>query len=160
MPTVGFYNSALRTILDLLIKELIMSINQEFDRLFNHLNQVAVGFGPMFRDFQHTTSNYPPHNIITISDNEFNLELAVAGFKKNEVTIQEENGMLTITADKDSSVPEANYQFKGIAKRSFSKSFRIAESFEIREANLEDGILTVKFVKNTPIAKPKLIAIS
>lgn len=137
-----------------------MSINQEFDRLFNHINQVAVGFGPMFRDFQHTTSNYPPHNIVTISDNEFNLELAVAGFKKHEVTIQEENGMLTIKADKDLLQQESNYQFKGIANRAFSKSFRIAESFEIHGANMEDGILTIKFVKNTPVSKPKLIAIA
>lgn len=137
-----------------------MSINRELDRLFDHFNQVAVGFGPIFKDFQHNTSNYPPHNIITISDTEFHLELAVAGFKKNEVTIQEENGMLTITADKDSSTPETTYQYRGIAKRAFSKSFRIAEHFEIREANMEDGILTVKFVKNAPLAKPKLIAIN
>ena len=136
-----------------------MSINQEFDRLFNHLNQVAVGFGPIFRDFQHTSSNYPPHNIITISDNEFNLELAVAGFKKNEVVIQEESGMLTIKADKDTQ-QDTQYQYKGIANRSFSKSFRIAESFEIQGANLEDGILTIKFVKNIPVTKPKLIAIN
>jgi molecular chaperone IbpA len=137
-----------------------MSINQEFDRLFNHLNQVAVGFGPIFRDFQHTSSNYPPHNIVTISDNEFNLELAVAGFKKSEVVIQEENGMLTIKADKDTQNELQQYQYKGIANRSFSKSFRIAESFEIQGANLEDGILTIKFVKNVPVTKPKLIAIS
>jgi len=137
-----------------------MSIHNEFDRLFNRLNQVAVGFGPMFRDFQHTTSNYPPHNIVSVSDNEFYLELAVAGFKKNEVTIQEENGMLTITGDKDAAKSDANYQYKGIAKRSFSKSFRIAADFEINGANMEDGILTVKFVKNVPITKPKLIAIS
>ena len=139
-----------------------LSTNQELNRLFDHFNQVAVGFGPMFRDFNHQTSNYPPHNIVSVSDNEFYLELAVAGFKKNEVTIQEENGMLTIAADKEKqeSVSEAaSYQYRGIAKRSFSKSFRIAENFEIQEAGMEDGILTVKFVKNVPLAKPKLIAI-
>lgn len=137
-----------------------MSINRELDRLFDHLNQVAVGFGPIFRDFHHTTSNYPPHNIVTVSDNEFYLELAVAGFKKSEVTIQEENGMLTITADKDSTAADTTYQHRGIAKRSFSKSFRIAEHFVIQSANLEDGILTIKFTKNVPLAKPKLIAIN
>jgi len=138
-----------------------MSINRDLDRLFDQFNQIAVGFGPMFRDFQHTTSNYPPHNIITVSDTEFYLELAVAGFKKNEVSIQEENGMLTITADKaESSAGDQTYQYRGIAKRSFSKSFRIAEHFEISGANMEDGILTVKFVKNAPVSKPKLIAIS
>jgi molecular chaperone IbpA len=138
-----------------------MSINREFDRLFDHLNQVAVGFGPIFRDFQHTTANYPPHNIITISDNEFNLELAVAGFKKSELTIQEDGGVLTISADKANVANDSTtYQHRGIAKRSFSKSFRIAEHFEIREANLEDGILTINFVNNTPVNQPKLIAIT
>ena len=136
-----------------------MSLNHDFDRLFNQLNQVAVGFGPLFRDFQITTTNYPPHNIITISDNEFHLELALAGFKKSEVVIQEDGGMLTITADKDKTVDEQSYQYRGIAKRSFSKSFRIAESFEINEATMEDGILTIKFVKNVPVAAPKLISI-
>jgi molecular chaperone IbpA len=136
-----------------------LSTNQELNRLFDHFNQVAVGFGPMFRDFNHQTSNYPPHNIVTVSDNEFCLELAVAGFKKDEVTIQEENGMLTITADKADSAGTQTYQYRGIAKRSFSKSFRIAENFEIQEAGMEDGILTVRFVKNVPLAKPKMIAI-
>ncbi len=133
--------------------------SHDLNRLFDQFNQVAVGFGPMFRDFQHTTSNYPPHNIVTVSDNEFYLELAVAGFKKTEVTIQEESGVLTITADKATGDTPNTYQYKGIASRSFSKSFRIAEHFEIAGANMEDGILTIKFVKNTPIAKPKLIAI-
>ena len=136
-----------------------MGNNLELGRLFDHLNQVAVGFGPMFRDFNHTTSNYPPHNIVSVSDTEFYLELAVAGFKKNEVTIQEEGGVLTITADKDSAVDTPAYQYRGIAKRSFSKSFRIAENFEIKEATMEDGILTINFVNNVPEAKPKLIAI-
>lgn len=138
-----------------------MSINRDFDRLFDHLNQVAVGFGPLFRDFQHASTNYPPHNIITISDNKFNLELAVAGFKKDELTIQDDDGVLTISADKTNTQNEqTTYQHRGIAKRSFSKSFRIAEHFEISEANLEDGILTIKFVKNTPVIQPKLIAIT
>ena len=137
-----------------------ISSNHELNRLFDHFNQVAVGFGPMFRDFNHTTSSYPPHNIVSVSDNEFYLELAIAGFKKDEVTIQEENGTLTITADKaDAGADPQTYQYRGIAKRSFSKSFRIAENFEIQEASMEDGILAIRFVKNVPLSKPKLIAI-
>lgn len=131
----------------------------DFDHMFDRLNQLAVGFGPIFRDFQHTNNNYPPHNIVIISDNEHILELAVAGFKKNEVVIQEEDGLLTITADKESTSVDSNYQYRGIAKRSFSKSFRIAEHFEIDSATMEDGILTIKFVRNVPIAQPKLITI-
>jgi len=134
----------------------------DFSRLFDQLEALSVGFGPVFRDFQSQTGNYPPHNIVKLSDNEFFLELAVAGFKKGEISMEEHQGLLTIRGDKlaDTSTTDTTYQFRGIANRSFSKSFRIAEYFEVSDASMEDGILTVKFTKNVPEeAKPKLIAI-
>lgn len=131
----------------------------DFSRLFDQLEALSVGFGPVFRDFQTPTSNYPPHNIVRVSDTEFYLEVAVAGFKKDEISMEEHQGLLTIKGDK-TSAPESLYQFRGIANRSFSKSFRIAEYFEVNDASMEDGILSVKFVKNIPEeARPKLIAI-
>lgn len=131
----------------------------DFSRLFDQLEALTVGFGPVFRDFQIPTTNYPPHNIVRISDNEFYLELALAGFKKEEITMEEHQGLLTIRGDKG-ALEQSDYQFRGIANRSFSKSFRIAEYFEVNDATLEDGILTVRFIKNVPEeAKPKLIAI-
>lgn len=136
----------------------------DFSRLFDQLESLSVGFGPVFKDLQTPTSNYPPHNIVFISDCKFNLELAIAGFKRDEVIMEEHQGLLTIRGDKkalDETVDGMpTYQYRGIANRSFSKSFRIAEYFEVREAVMEDGILTVSFVKNVPEgAKPKLIAI-
>lgn len=132
----------------------------DFSRLFDQLEALSVGFGPVFRDFQNPTSNYPPHNIVRLSETEFCLELAVAGFKKGEVTMEEHQGLLTIKGDKVTDTTNESYQFRGIANRSFSKSFRIAEYFEVSNAFLEDGILTVKFTKNEPDeAKPRLIAI-
>lgn len=132
----------------------------DFDRLFNHLETLTVGFGPMFRDFRAINPSYPPHNIVRLSDTRFSLELAIAGFKKDEVTMEEHQGLLTIKGDKKVS-EENEYQYRGIANRSFSKSFRIAEYFEVEGAALEDGILRVTFVKNEPDeVKPKLIAIN
>jgi molecular chaperone IbpA len=137
----------------------------DFSRLFDQLEALSIGFGPVFRDLQNPTSNYPPHNIVFINDEKFNLELAVAGFKKSEIHMQEHQGLLTISAEKkvdlDTSAENLpTYQYRGIAGRSFTKSFRIAEYFEVNNATLEDGILTVTFVKNVPDeAKPKLIAI-
>ena len=128
-------------------------------RLFDQLDSLTVGFAPLFRDFHLTTPNYPPHNIITLDENRLRLEVAVAGFKKDEVQMQEHQGLLTISGTKKVKEGES-YQHQGIANRSFSKSFRVAEYFEVEDANLEDGILTVNFVKNVPEeAKPKLIAI-
>lgn len=138
-----------------------MSSN-DLTRLFNQLESLSVGFGPVFKDFQIQTQSYPPHNIVKISDNEFNLELAVAGFKKGEVSMEECQGLLTITGNKGSpTLTDPIYQYRGIAGRSFFKSFRIAEYFEVSNAAMEDGILTVSFVKNVPEeAKPKLITIN
>jgi molecular chaperone IbpA len=137
----------------------------DFSRLFDQLEALSIGFGPVFRDLQTPTSNYPPHNIVFITDEKFNLELAVAGFKKDEVRMEECQGLLTISAEKkvDIDTPVEGmptYQYRGIAARSFKKTFRIAEFFEVNNATLEDGILTVTFVKNVPeAAKPKVFEI-
>ena len=137
----------------------------DFSRIFDQLDALSIGFGPVFRDLQNSTSNYPPHNIVFITDEKFNLELAVAGFKKSEIHMQEHHGLLTISAEKKTESDATTegtptYQYRGIAGRSFTKSFRIAEYFEVNNATLEDGILTITFVKNVPEeAKPKLIAI-
>lgn len=131
----------------------------DFDRLFNQLDSLTVGFGPMFREFNLESQTYPPHNIIRIDDTKFVIELAVAGFKKSEITITENKGVLMLKGSKESE-PESTYQHRGIGKRAFEKSFRIAEYYEIENAALEDGILSVSFVKNEPEeTKPKLIAI-
>jgi len=133
----------------------------DFNRLFDQLESLTVGFGPVFRDFQFSTQSYPPHNIVKKSDTEFTLELAVAGFKKNQITASMHEGNLTIKGDKLTGEDTDDYQYRGIANRSFSKSFRIAEYYEIVGATLEDGILSVTFVKNVPEeAQPKLIAIN
>jgi molecular chaperone IbpA len=130
----------------------------DFERLFNQLDSYTVGFGPLFRDFHLTTANYPPHNIVAHSDNKFVLELAVAGFKKSEISIQESQGLLTVKGSKNEDTPE--YQYRGIATRDFEKSFRIADYFKVSDASLEDGILSVTFYKEVPEQdKPKLIAI-
>ena len=134
-------------------------MSNDLTRLFNQLESMSVGFAPAFRDFQFQTNTYPPHNIVRISDNEFYLELAVAGFKKKEVKMEECQGLLTIRGDKGLN-SESDYQYRGIAGRSFSKSFRIAEYFEVSGASMEDGILTVSFIKNIPDeAAPRVIEI-
>ncbi len=134
-------------------------MSPDITRLFNQLESLSVGFGPVFKGIQLQTSTYPPHNILKVSDNEFRIELAVAGFKKAEINMEEHQGVLTIIGNK-AVAPDSEYQHKGIAGRSFSKSFRIAEYFEVSDATMEDGILTINFIKNVPEeAKPKLIAI-
>lgn len=135
----------------------------DFSRLFDQLEAMTLGFGPVFREFHIPTTNYPPHNIIKKTDNVFMLELAVAGFKKNEITVQEHQGELIIKGTKDEVYAEDqqdDYQFRGIGRRNFEKKFKMAEFLEIVDAKLEDGILSITLMRNVPEeAQPKLIAI-
>lgn len=136
-------------------------MNHDISRLFDQLESLAVGFGPTFRDLQAKSIGYPPHNIIQNADGGITLELAVAGFKRDQITAETKEGILTIRGDKEPVDTTDSYQHRGIANRTFSKSFRIAEFYEITGAKLEDGILSVVFTKNMPeAAKPKLIAIA
>ncbi len=129
-------------------------------RILGNMDQLSVGYQNFFNDFQTPSTNFPPHNIAKISDNEFYLELAVAGFKRTEITIQEADGQLTITGDKTQS-DEPEYQYRGIAARSFRKSFRIADHYMVSAAVMEDGILKVAFVRPVPEHKPvKIINIA
>lgn len=134
----------------------------EFDRLFDRLDSLTVGFGPLFRSFETATSGYPPHNIVKFTDNSYMLELAVAGFKKDEISIEELNGELVIKGNKNVGEKELSdqYQYRGIGQRSFDKRFKLAEYIEPSGAVLEDGLLSIILVKNEPeAAKPKLISI-
>lgn len=135
----------------------------DFSRLFDQLEAMTLGFGPVFREFHIPTTNYPPHNIIKKADNVYILELAVAGFKKSEVTVTEHQGELIIKGTKEQVYEEDSqddYQFRGIGRRNFEKKFKMAEFLEIVDAKLEDGILSITLMRNVPEeAQPKLIAI-
>lgn len=131
----------------------------DFTQLFSKLEALTVGYGPVFKNLQ-STPQFPPHNIVRISDNAFYIELALAGFKKTEIEVKEFQGLLTVTGDKKlSPVTQGSYQFNGIANRSFTKRFQVAEYFDVVDAVMEDGILTINFVKNTPEVLPKSINI-
>jgi molecular chaperone IbpA len=136
----------------------------DFSRLFDQLEAMSLGFGPVFRNFTTPTNNYPPHNIIMKTENVFILELAVAGFKKHEITVTEHQGELVIRGNRDNGFSEDpkedTYQFRGIGRRNFEKTFKMAEFLEIVDATLEDGILSITLMRNVPEeAQPKLIAI-
>jgi molecular chaperone IbpA len=150
---------ALGTNLNLLKKGVIMA-NHDFQRLFDQLESLSIGFAPVFRNFTLSGTNYPPHNIYKgENENEIILEIAVAGFKKDEIEIREHNGEITIQGVKPENQRQA-YSYQGIANRSFIKRFQLAEHYETVSAKIEDGLLVIRFEKNIPEEeKPKLIPI-
>ena len=106
-----------------------------------------VGFEPLFSELERLTSgttgqdNYPPHNIVRIDDENFMIEMAVAGFSKDDVEVELKDGTLTISGSKTED--ERNYAHKGISSRKFSKSFRLAEYVVVDDADLANGVLVV-----------------
>lgn len=114
------------------------------------LYQHTVGFDRLFDDLRRnvayvseSTTNYPPHNIRKIGENLYALDLAVAGFRKGDLSITVEKQVLTITGTKPTPSSEQEYLYRGLALRSFEKRIPLVETAEVRDAALEDGILTI-----------------
>ncbi len=125
-----------------------------------------VGFEPLFDELERIHSsarsgndNYPPHNIVRIDEEHFNIEMALAGFSKDDVEVELKDGTLTISGSK--SEDERDYAYKGISSRKFSKSFRLAEYVVANGADLVDGILVVNLQLDIPEEKrPQKIKIN
>ena len=107
-----------------------------------------VGFDTLFEDLERIhssaragTDNYPPHNIVKIDEEKFLIELAIAGFKLDDIDIELKDGILKVKGEVGKD--EREYAFKGISSRKFEKSFRLSEFVVIDGADLVDGILVV-----------------
>ena len=117
----------------------------------NNLNvprSLFVGFDTLFEDLERIhqsarsgTDNYPPHNIVKIDEEKFLIELAVAGFKQDDIDVEVKDGILKISGEMGKD--ERDFAFKGISSRKFEKSFRLSEFVVIDGADLVDGILVV-----------------
>lgn len=122
-----------------------------------------IGFDRMLNRMQAPTpgqSNYPPYNIIKTDDNNYELQLAIAGFKYDDLEITLEDGKLTI-AGNQTVEPSADYIHKGISARNFSREFTLMDTIIVNGATLEDGILTVQLENVIPEEKkPRKIDIS
>lgn len=124
------------------------------------LNSNFVGFDRMFDHFQNVTTNaYPPHNVIHIEDDKREIELALAGFSTDDVTIEVKDGVLSITGEKTVE-DDKDYMWRGISARKFIKQFSLVDYWEVEGAAFKDGILTITLYREVPEAlKPKTIQI-
>lgn len=124
----------------------------------------GIGFDQMFNELERVTkqtTNYPPHNILQIDENNFVIQLAVAGFNEGDVNIQVEGQVLTITGSttKDNKYG-AEYLVQGISMRDFERTFTLAEHVEVKNAEITNGILSVELERIIPLEKlPKKIDI-
>ena len=104
-----------------------------FDHLFDELEQIT----------NHAKDTYPPHNVIKADDMKYDIELAIAGFSKDDITIELKEHVLSIKGDREQRRDQDKYVHKGISGRKFYKSFRLSEYAEVTGADMTDGILTV-----------------
>jgi molecular chaperone IbpA len=124
-----------------------------FDRLFDMLENSSLGG---------TQENYPPFDLIKTGDNDYRIELAVAGFKPEEIDITAQQNVLIVSGRKaeESEDKSSNYIYRGIANRSFERRFALADHIQVRGADLKDGLLAIELVREIPEAmKPRKIEI-
>ena len=125
-----------------------------FDRLFDMLENSSVGQG--------SQENYPPFDLIRKGENDYCIELAVAGFKADEIDITAQQNVLIVSGRKNEESGEkgSDYIYRGIATRSFERRFALADHIQVRGADLKDGLLSIELVREIPEAmKPKKINI-
>lgn len=130
------------------------------------INRALIGFDTMFdqmeRRFSNSVSNnYPPHNILKTGENQYEIQLAVTGFDKSEISVTVEDNVLFVKGESvTAEYPQEQYLHRGLATRDFVKEFPLAEHIEVVGAETKNGMLTVKLVRNIPeSAKPKVIDI-
>ena len=130
-----------------------------------HASKVLVGFDRIFNDrfFTAPQTNYPPHNIVKYSENNYAIEVAVAGFAKEDIKVSVDQDQLTISGIKNrqgGDDVEVEYIHRGLAARDFEQVFTLAEYMEVVGAKVENGMLHIDLTRIIPEAlKPRSIEI-
>ena len=120
--------------------------------LMERIQRNSIGLDDYLNRFfnETTTENYPPYNIIQVNNVESRLEVALAGFKKDEVKVYTEYGKLNVEGKKEEKEEKDQFAFKGLAQRSFQRSWGITDDTEVQKVEFEDGLLTVTVGKIVP----------
>lgn len=140
--------------------------------IFNSLRPFSIGFDDMFDQFENMLgngnltmhSNYPPYNIRKTGKNNYAIEVALAGFNKNDVEVEFEDNLLTVRTKQvnklENTDTDGEIIHKGISQRQFARTFTIADDIKVNDAALKDGLLTISCERIIPEhRKKKLIEI-
>lgn len=128
------------------------------------LNRALIGFDRLFDDverrYANSTNNYPPYNVLKHDEDHFEIEVAVAGFDREDITVEVDQNQLRIVGRRERDDDSTKYIHRGLAARDFERVFTLAEHMEVGEAEMTNGILRVKITRVIPEAlKPRLISI-
>ena len=131
---------------------------------FAPFRRSTIGFDRLFDLLENSNTaqageNYPPFDLVKVDDNHYRIDLAVAGFKADEVDITAQQNQLVVTGKRGDD-DGADYIHRGIATRSFERRFGLADHIRVTGADLKDGLLSIELVREVPEAmKPRKIAI-
>ena len=117
------------------------------------INKNSIGMDEYFNrlfTLHETTTNYPPYNLVTVSNVESRLELALAGFKKKEVYVYTQDGKLFVEGQKEDKETGTDYVHRGVAQRSFTRSWTLSDETEVRSVVFEDGLLSITLGRIVP----------
>ena len=130
------------------------------------LNRALIGFDSVFNDFEkrfanQINNNYPPHNIVKLDDDNYEIQMAVTGFDPTEVTVKVDQDQLIIEGKHaDTTELEAEYVYRGLAARDFTRIFPLAQYIEVGDGRIKNGVLTVELKRVIPDAlKPRILKI-
>ena len=120
--------------------------------LMEKITKNSIGLDNYFDDFFkiQTPSNYPPYNLVQLNNHESRLEVALAGFKKDEVKVYTEFGKLHVEGNKEEKETDVEYTHRGLAQRSFTRTWQLSDDCEVRQVVFADGLLTVDLGKIVP----------
>jgi molecular chaperone IbpA len=123
------------------------------------MSRALVGFDQVF-NARLNNSNYPPHNIVKYSDSEYAIEVAVAGFSKDEITVEVDQDQLIVRGIQITVDDSKEYLHRGLASRDFEQNYTLAEYMEVKDAEVANGMLIIKIERIVPESlKPRRIFI-
>ena len=147
-----FNNSLYKEINMTILPTLALRSFVGFDNLFNELETIST----------QKQNSFPAHDILRISEDEYEITLALSGFNKEDLSIDVHDGVLSIKGNGGSEVQDdkVQYLYKGIAKRSFEQKFRLEQYVDVKDAKLSNGLLTISLVREIPEErKPRQISL-
>jgi len=132
---------------------------------FSPLYRSVVGFDRLAQILETATvdqaSGYPPYNIERTDENAYRIEIAVAGFRSEELTVEVKENLLTVQGRKTANDAERRFLHRGLAERDFERRFQLADYVVVTDAHLSDGLLSVSLRRELPEAlKPRRIEIA
>ncbi len=137
---------------------------KDVDKFIDNLSRTSVGFDRifdnLFNEIKHVNGGFPPHNIIDTDNDSYIIEIALAGYNKEDISVEQVKQKLIISSDTNKEVEDVKYLYKGIAKRSINLSFVLDEHIKVIDAKMDNGMLRIKMQRIIPEEQqPKKIEI-